>query len=258
MADHLHNALSQFRDTMLTAVARLEFQLRDTLAHTHGHGHGHARTLTTEGSESCVDDRLDELQSQLKSVLTRLAVMGGDGHTEASSIAEEILEIKPPQHSKNVVVPSVHATPALSAAVAAMNPPEMNISTGDSAASEMEEEEEVEEEVQEDEGAPMEVEASESEEETPDLRPLKIKGVQYYIDSDSVLYTETEDSYEAVGKWNAATKTIEPLEEEEEEEGVEVEEFEYKGQTYQRDEENNVYFDGEKVGTWNGKRILPV
>jgi hypothetical protein len=31
MADQLHMSLSQFRDTMLTAVARLEFQIRDTL-----------------------------------------------------------------------------------------------------------------------------------------------------------------------------------------------------------------------------------
>lgn len=247
MADQLHNALSQFRDTLLTAVARLEFQLRDGLVQKNTR-----RTVSLETDSECsIEDRLDELQSQLKSVFSRIAVMEGDQHTERSSIAEEILEIEPLANTKNVVVPSAHATPALAAAVAAMNPPEMNISTGDSAASsEMEVEEEVvEEEVVEEEAEQV------VEEETPDLRPVRIKGTQYYIDSENILYTETEDSYEAVGKWNAATKTIEPLEEEEE---IETEEFEYKGRTYQRDDENNVYFDGEKVGTWNGKRIIPV
>ena len=44
--------------------------------------------------------------------------------------------------------------------------------------------------------------------------------------------------------------------EEEDEEGIEVEEFEYKGITYQRDDENNVYLDGEPIGVWNGRKIV--
>jgi hypothetical protein len=67
---------------------------------------------------------------------------------------------------------------------------------------------------------------------------------------------ETEDGYEQVGVYDPETKTIKPVEESEDE-GVEVEDFEYKGKTYQRDAENNVYLDGEQVGSWNGKKIVP-
>jgi hypothetical protein len=51
----------------------------------------------------------------------------------------------------------------------------------------------------------------------------------------------------------------------EEEQELALEEFEYKGTTYWKDDENNVYGadeDGEvntdPIGTWNGKRILPL
>jgi hypothetical protein len=42
------------------------------------------------------------------------------------------------------------------------------------------------------------------------------------------------------------------------EDGIEVEEFEYKGTVYQRDSDNNVYLDGELVGLWTGKIIKAI
>jgi len=46
------------------------------------------------------------------------------------------------------------------------------------------------------------------------------------------------------------------VDEDEDEAEVEVDDFEYKGTTYQRDPEGNVYLDDERVGTWNGKKII--
>jgi len=51
---------------------------------------------------------------------------------------------------------------------------------------------------------------------------------------------------------------VEEVEEEEEEEGIDVEEFEYKGTTYARDDDGNVYLDGEIVGIWTGKSIRAI
>jgi hypothetical protein len=69
----------------------------------------------------------------------------------------------------------------------------------------------------------------------------------------------------------AAPKTVEPeeevIEEEEpeEEEGLDLEEFEYKGITYYKDGENNVYStdeDGnvipEPVARWNGVKLVRI
>ena len=99
------------------------------------------------------------------------------------------------------------------------------------------------------------------------LRPILLDGVSYYIDSDNLLYHETEDGYEQVGSYDPKKDTVELLiteeeeeqeEETDEEEGIEVEEFVYKGKTYQRDSENTVYLDGEEIGTWDGKRIVRI
>lgn len=56
---------------------------------------------------------------------------------------------------------------------------------------------------------------------------------------------------------------VEEAEEEEEEAELALEEFEYKGKTYYKDEENQVYEMDEEgdisepIGVWNGKRIIP-
>ena len=203
------------------------------------------------------------------------------------------MEIRPALNTRNILVPSVRSTPALAAAVAAASalPPDLDLNSETSSESEEEdvfeekgevnepieveehEEEAVEEETVEEEAADEAaeegvvegdvVEGSECSKEStvdaeePELKPIKIKKVLYYIDSENNLYSETEDGYEQVGVYDPETKTIKPVEEQESEGAVEVEDFVYKGTTYQRDAENNVYLDGEQVGTWNGKKIIP-
>jgi len=57
---------------------------------------------------------------------------------------------------------------------------------------------------------------------------------------------------------DSEVEEVEEEEEEEEEEGIDVEEFEYKGTTYARDDDGNVYLDGEIVGIWTGKSIRAI
>jgi hypothetical protein len=121
------------------------------------------------------------------------------------------------------------------------------------------------------------------EEDAPGLTRMVLNNQVYFLDEDNTAYQETEDGYEEVGKFNPIKKCVEVSVEEEEadveadeeeveeeeveeeedgeqadeeEEGIEVEEFVFKGKTYQRDEEQNVYFDGEHIGTWDGKKIV--
>ena len=97
----------------------------------------------------------------------------------------EILEMKAPENSRDIIVHSPHCTPALSAAVASANPPEMILE-------------------------------SDEEEEEEELKPIKIKGVLYYLDGDNTAYTETEDGYEEVGKYDPVKNVVEVDDEEEE------------------------------------------
>ena len=281
MADNIHNTLAAFRDTILTAIARLEFQLRDSMT---------GRDLyerSTVLSEIHVPD-MSKYEATLQELFKRI-----DGLeqrvSETQVLEREFMEIRPALNTRNILVPSVRSTPALAAAVAAASalPPDLDLNSETSSESEEElevidpieeeateeeateeeatEEEATEEEATEEEATEEAVEEGEvvseeatEEEPEPELKPIKIKKVQYYIDSENNLYSETEDGYEQVGVYDPETKTIKPVEEEEESEGaVEVEDFVYKGTTYQRDAENNVYLDGEQVGTWNGKKIIP-
>jgi hypothetical protein len=279
MADNIHTTLAAFRDTVLTAIARLEFQLRDSMT---GRDLYERSTILSEihGPDmSKHEANIQELFKRIDSLERRITEQQRDPVLE-----REFMDIRPSVNTRNILVPSVRSTPALAAAVAAASaaPPEFELNSetssesseeADEVASEevaseevaSEEEEAVaaEEEVAEEkaavvEEASVEENAQEEAEEEPELKPITIKKVQYYIDSENNLYSETEDGYEQVGLYDPETKTINPVEEEEsEDEGVEVEDFEYKGKTYQRDAENNVYLDGEQVGTWNGKKIVP-
>ena len=220
MADSLHNNLAQVRDTMLSAIARLEFEVRD----------GRSSVNVPFGNEymnpnGTLQTQVNNLQNTLTFLMTRLDSLERNNNTNTPSYTDvnEILEMKAPENSRDIIVHSPHCTPALSAAVASANPPEMILE-------------------------------SDEEEEEEELKPIKIKGVLYYLDGDNTAYTETEDGYEEVGKYDPVKNVVEV--DDEEEEGVEVEDFLYKGNIYQRDSDNNVYLDGEQVGTWNGKRII--
>ena len=251
MADPIHNSLSKFRDTVLTAVACLEFELRDATT---------ARkpvqptspevkpTLWTDDESSISSihaSELDNIHRALQQLTERIATLEAQGVT-----TQNILTMEPNPGTRNILVRSVHSTPALTAAVAAANPPNLNLVQ----AVEEEEEEESEEEnsvtsASEDE-VPVEEEAEEAEEEAeeegeeegeveeePELKKIMVQGQAYFIDAENVAYTETEDGYEEVGTYNPKTKSIditeaEAEEEDAEEEAEEMEEFVYKGQTY--------------------------
>jgi hypothetical protein len=270
MADNIHTTLAAFRDTVLTAIARLEFQLRDSMTGRDLYERStilsdiHGPDMSKHGAN------IQELFKRIDSLERRIVEQQREPILE-----REFMDIRPAVNTRNILVPSVRSTPALAAAVAAAStPPEFELNSETSSesseetAEEVAEEEIAEEEVEEKavvveeasvEKTVEEVEEAEEEvEEEPELKPITIKKVQYYIDSENNLYSETEDGYEQVGVYDPETKTIKPVEEDEsEDEGVEVEDFEYKGKTYQRDAENNVYLDGEQVGTWNGKKIVP-
>lgn len=277
MADSLHLALSAFRDTMLTAVARLEFAIRDT-ERPEGSSSTPSAELTTFMTElnglvsshtSIVgghSSRIDTLEKKFQSFQEQLAAV-----LKATEETKELLKIPAPAPSttRNVLI----STPALAAAVAAVTVQPSEMVLDDDSESEVGEGQlRQEESVVEEKDVEMEVEAEaedeEEEDDSPDLRQVMIKGKQYFMDAENSVYVETDEGYEEIGKYNSALDCIEgaegesedetEVEEEEEEEGIEVEEFIYKGKTYQRDSENNVYDDGDQIGTWNGKKIIPL
>lgn len=260
MADTLHLSLSAFRDTMLTAVARLEFQLRDATVERPAPSTVDLTSFKTELSEaltthtkdvSAHTSRIDSLEIKVSNLQEQIAAL-----LKATEETKELLNIPaPPSTTKNILV----STPALAAAVAAAMPPTMELVDDESEEEAEEAEEEVEEEAEAEE---------EAEDDGPELKQVVIKGKQYFMDAENSVYVETDEGYEEIGTYNPKLDCIEGAEEEEaeapaeeeaeEEEGIEVEEFLYKGKTYQRDNENNVYDDGEHIGTWNGKKIIPL
>ena len=265
MADSLHNALQTFRNSMLTSIACLEFQLRDTLypcSSTYACPSIHAESSSSSSSSSAeshdsfhglvqdLAERMTSLESYVKSIVQQKTQV---------SMEHDLLNMEQNLNTRNILIASPLGTPALAAAVAAANPPDFTLS-------EKEEDEEDEEDEDEDEEDEDEEEEPSIEEET--LKKVLIRGNVYYIDSNSAVYHETEDGYEEIGVYNSTKDSIEYLEqlkdeekeegEEIDEEAIEVEEFTYKGNTYQRDTTTNIVYmeDGTEIGTWDGKRII--
>jgi hypothetical protein len=285
MADHIHTSIAAFRDSVLTAVAKLEFQLRDAFP-----SRASVYNRESVGSSDEYEDASRLEIAKLTNIISQLSLRIGSLEERAESSAQrdvmepivsELLNIHPVSNTRNILVSSVRSTPALAAAVAAASVPNLDLafSAGDAAddqctVSSIEKEEDddvqmsavVEEEDGEEEDVVMDAGEEgneESDTSSPDLVPIKIDGIVYYIDDDKNVYAETEDGYEQVGTYNSVTRKIVPEaaveseeEEEEDDDAIEVEDFVYKGKTYQRDENNNVYLDGEQIGTWNGKRIV--
>jgi len=112
MADSVHNALSKFRDTMLTAVALLEFELRDS--------------MTKNGSEL-----LTSISTSVLNIEKKLS----------TNERAELMEIKPSVGSGNIVVSRTNS-PALAAAVANLSPPMIDLDDESELEVESEDEEE--------------------------------------------------------------------------------------------------------------------
>lgn len=248
MADHIHNILSEFRDTMLSAVARLEFQIRDTVGVKTG-ARSEQQGMDFENTVRALMRRIDALENQQRE----------ESRQQTKEVAtDEILTMSANANTRNVIVSNVKSTPALSAAIAAANPPALELSTIQTVEGNWLKEPEPEEaEPEEEEEEEAEEEEEEGSVQDEQLKKVVIQGVSYYMDGDLNVYHETEEGYEQVGVYNLQSDCVDLVEEEEEAEEaeVEVEEFKYKGKIYQRDDEGNVYEDGEVIGTWNGKSI---
>jgi hypothetical protein len=276
MADSIHNTLASFRDTMLQSIAQLEFQMRDiammirpspyleptpsyyeTPMPTH--------TVSNELIQTLIE-RIESLESKLTDSVKQEPVSSFDE-------IKEILTIEKPYTTRNILIPSVRSTPALAAAVAAADetgPHPIILDSESDSESESDvaivqhercemSESDCTGQVEEDEDD----NGSGESESDPELKKVVIQGVSYYMDESNTVYQETEDGYEEVGVYNPKFDRIDVTEaeeeEEEEEEAIETEEFVYKGQTYQRDAEGNVYDDeGDVIGHWNGKKIVAV
>jgi hypothetical protein len=154
MSDSLHAALAQFRDSMLSAVARLEFSLRDQQQSTAswnainqpnqpwaGNQTVPAWQIPTNMPNESVEhqfeeltnkmvfyfQRMDHLEQQLRSIREERSAQVYKSEPRAQSIGsmDEILIVEPTEQTRNVLVKHPKASPALSAAVAAANPPEI-------------------------------------------------------------------------------------------------------------------------------------
>jgi hypothetical protein len=310
MADHFHHAFTDFRDCMLTAIAKLEFQLRDSLARerTVSHGIPVASPVCTEpwgcmampgtnafdtdssssttiseipmDTSSLFGPVLQEFAKRLEAIEKKFDQFPTPEQvpTESESM-NDLLTIKSEPASRNVLVSSVRNTPALSAAIAAANPPPITLHTafiqnestmtGQLSATTSEEDEE------EDAGT---VEEEEDDSEGFPLKQVVIQGKPYFMDSDNTVYTETDEGYEEIGTYDPTLDkvilhgeeeqeeeqeqeqddvlVVDATEEDEESTALEVEEIVYKGQKYYKDESNSVYTqDMILIGEWTGTRI---
>lgn len=278
MADQLHNALSRFREDILTSVARLEFQLRDTISLQRQQLHDDAIHKLNE-MHSTILKRMNEMQLNsdkdprfsTPDNSSTISSIEAQESVQNVNIEENLLSFQPPQNTRNVIVPSVRSTPALFAAVTAANIPKFNLNIEGVDGSDNESSV-VEGSVTDTDSSRNEGSVVEEENSGPALKKVVIDNITFYIDEENNVYSETEDGYEQVGTYNEKNHTVNYLaeeavddeeeegedeQEEEEEEGIEVEEFVYKGVTYQRDSEGNVYNEeGETVGKWNGKKIV--
>ena len=114
-----------------------------------------------------------------------------------------------------------------------------------------------EEEVVEDQ-AELEVveDQAEPEDNSESLNEIEVDGVAYYYDSNGDVWGFNEDNepVDIIGKYNETDGEFELFsEEEQEEEGLQCEEFTYKGRTYLKDANDNVY---TTVGVETGYKFV--
>jgi hypothetical protein len=158
MADNIHTTLAAFRDTVLTAIARLEFQLRDSMT---GRDLYERSTILSDihGPDmSKHEANIQELFKRIDSLERRILEQQREPILE-----REFMDIRPSVNTRNILVPSVRSTPALAAAVAAASTPpefELNSETSSESSEEAEEEEVA---AEEDEAVAGEEEAVEEE-----------------------------------------------------------------------------------------------
>jgi len=88
------------------------------------------------------------------------------------------------------------------------------------------------------------------------LERLEIDDDVYWLNEDDLVFKDTDNGLEEIGTYDRETGEIEVKDEDTDEE-IETVEFTYKGVSYYRDEDNNVYNeDSEHIGTWSGNKII--
>jgi hypothetical protein len=119
---------------------------------------------------------------------------------------------------------------------------------------EEEEEEAIEEEeeaIEEEDQAELQEEEQQAEEDNSEsLNEIEVDGVSYYYDSNGDVWelNEANEPVGIIGKYNETDGEFE-LFNQAEQEGLQCEEFTYKGRTYLKDADNNVYTtEGEETG----------
>lgn len=255
MADYIHQALSAFRDTILTAVARLEFQLRDVKGVS-------VSSEDMTDVKSCLQTH-EKMLAHLAQQISSLSITpSAPVVTQVANEVTELLKIQASE-SKNVLV--------IAKEEAQDSDSESEVEDSESEPeSEQSEEESVSIEEPGDDCGATKSEAEEEEDaEQPSLTEFEVDGETLYRDEENAVYRKSGDEeYEQIGEWDPNEETLmlyeteeeqeeAQEEEEEEEEALECETFIYKGTTYLRDAENTVYNkEGEEIGTWNGKTVL--
>ena len=109
---------------------------------------------------------------------------------------------------------------------------------------------EEEEEVVEEEEQLEEEEEQQEEDNSESLNEIEVDGVYYYYDSNGDVWelNEANEPVGIIGKYNETDGEFE-LFNQAEPEGLQCEEFTYKGRTYLKDADNNVYTtEGEETG----------
>jgi hypothetical protein len=88
------------------------------------------------------------------------------------------------------------------------------------------------------------------------LERLEIDDDVYWLNEENIVFKDTDNGLEEIGTYDRETGEIEVKDEDTDEE-IETVEFTYKGVSYYRDEDNNVYNeDSEHIGTWSGTKII--
>lgn len=299
MADMIHMSLSNFRNTMLTAVACLECELRDR---TIPQGGCPVPQFPDDGRLLGLESSMDLLRRTIMEFNHTLVEMGLRIQDVEHKV--DLLSITPNPCGKNPICTNQeftsyrYETNEMEGNITAVSSIEDVGETLHEDIMEVDEAvpagTEVEPEV--DESVPVEAEAepeideqvavpcsesvhsiAEAEEGTEEneMTVLQVDGVDYYLDNENNVFTLDEEAgeYTHVGTYDPEDGSIAFLEQAEEEEVEEqeevvdedpMEEFTYKGETYYRDSESNVYTLDEEageythIGTWNGKKIVKV
>jgi hypothetical protein len=122
---------------------------------------------------------------------------------------------------------------------------------------ELDQAEEEQIEVVEDQAEPDQLDQEAEDDNNESLNEIEVDGVAYYYDSNGDVWGLNEDSEPVaiIGKYNETDGEFELFsqdgdqEPEPEPEGLQCEEFTYKGRTYLKDDDNNVYTtEGEETG----------